>query len=157
MKPYKAIAAMSLNRVIGCGNKIPWHIPEDFKWVKATTLGHVIVMGRKTFESIGRPLPHRENIVLSQQTLNILGVTIIHSLTDLEGIDSEKEIWILGGAEIYRQTLPHCSDLYLSVIKREVEGDTFFPPFEDTFELKEIIREELEFRIEHYVNSSLQH
>ena len=157
MKPYKAIAAMSLNRVIGCGNKIPWHIPEDFKWVKATTLGHVIVMGRKTFESIGRPLPHRENIVLSQQTLNIPGVTIIHSLTDLEGIDSEKEIWILGGAEIYRQTLPHCSDLYLSVIKREVEGDTFFPPFEDTFELKEIIREELEFRIEHYVNSSLQH
>ena len=157
MKPYKAIAAMSLNRVIGCGNKIPWHIPEDFKWVKATTLGHVIVMGRKTFESIGRPLPRRENIVLTQQTLDIPGVTIIHSLADLEGIDSEKEIWILGGAEIYRQTLPHCSDFYLSVIKREVEGDTFFPPFEDTFEPKEIIREELEFRIEHYVNSSLQH
>ncbi len=157
MKPYKAIAAMSLNRVIGCGNKIPWHIPEDFKWVKENTLGHVIVMGRKTFESIGRPLPRRENIVLSQQTLKIQGVTIIHNLNELEGIESEKEIWILGGAEIYRQTLPHCSDLYLSVIKREVEGDTFFPPFEDTFELKEIIREELDFRIEHYVNSSLQH
>ncbi len=157
MKPYKAIAAMSLNRVIGCGNKIPWHIPEDFKWVKENTLGHVIVMGRKTFESIGRPLPRRENIVLSQQTLKIPGVTIIHNLNELEGIESEKEIWILGGAEIYRQTLPHCSDLYLSVIKREVEGDTFFPPFEDTFDLKEIIREELDFRIEHYVNSSLQH
>ena len=157
MKPYKAIAAMSLNRVIGCGNKIPWHIPEDFKWVKENTLGHVIVMGRKTFESIGRPLPRRENIVLSQQTLKIQGVTIIHNLNELEGIESEKEIWILGGAEIYRQTLPHCSDLYLSVIKREVEGDTFFPPFEDTFDLKEIIREELDFRIEHYVNSSLQH
>ncbi len=155
MKPYKAIAAMSLNRVIGCGNKIPWHIPEDFKWVKENTLGHVIVMGRKTFESIGRPLPRRENIVLSQQTLKIPGVTIIHSLNELEGIESEKEIWILGGAEIYRQTLPHCSDLYLSVIKREVEGDTFFPPFEDTFELKEIIREELDFRIEHYVNERL--
>ncbi len=157
MKPYKAIAAMSLNRVIGCGNKIPWHIPEDFKWVKENTLGHIIVMGRKTFESIDRPLPRRENIVLSQQTLKIPGVTIIHSLNELEGIVSEKEIWILGGAEIYRQTLPHCSDLYLSVIKREVEGDTFFPPFEDTFELKEIIREKLDFRIEHYVNSSLQH
>ncbi len=157
MKPYKAIAAMSLNRVIGCGNMIPWHIPEDFKWVKENTLGHVIVMGRKTFESIGRPLPRRENIVLSQQTLKIPGVTIIHNLNELEGIESEKEIWILGGAEIYRQTLPHCSDLYLSVIKREVEGDTFFPPFEDTFDLKEIIREELDFRIEHYVNSSLQH
>ncbi len=155
MKPYKAIAAMSLNRVIGCGNKIPWHIPEDFKWVKENTLGHVIVMGRKTFESIGRPLPNRENIVLSQQTLKIPGVTIIHSFNELEGIESEKEIWILGGAEIYRQTLPHCSDLYLSVIKREVEGDTFFPPFEDTFELKEIIREEFEFRIEHYVNERL--
>ncbi|NDA69217.1 MAG: dihydrofolate reductase, partial [Verrucomicrobia bacterium] len=60
MKHFKAIAAMSLNRVIGDGNKIPWHLPEDFKWFKQTTLGHVLVMGRKTFESIGRPLPGRE-------------------------------------------------------------------------------------------------
>jgi dihydrofolate reductase len=156
MKPYKAIAAMSLNRVIGCDNKIPWHIPEDFKWVKATTLGHIIVMGRKTFESIGRPLPQRENVVITQQNLKIPGVTIIHSLNELEHRKSEKEIWILGGAEIYRQALPRCSDLYLSVIKREVEGDTFFPSFEDTFDLKEILREESDFRIEHYVNSQLQ-
>ena len=66
MKPFQAIAAMSLNRVIGAGNKIPWHLPEDFKWFKATTTGHVIVMGRKTFESIGKPLPNRTTIVLSR-------------------------------------------------------------------------------------------
>jgi dihydrofolate reductase len=88
--------------------------------------------------------------------LKIPGVTIIHSLNELEHRKSEKEIWILGGAEIYRQALPRCSDLYLSVIKREVEGDTFFPSFEDTFDLKEILREESDFRIEHYVNSQLQ-
>ena len=154
MKPYKAIAAMSLNRVIGCNNKIPWHIPEDFKWVKTITLGHIIVLGRKTFESIGHPLPHRENIVISQQNLKIPGTKIIHSLMELQHMKSEKEIWILGGAEIYRQVLPYCSDLYLSVIKREVEGDTFFPTYEDNFDLKEILREEPDFRIEHYVNSS---
>ena len=156
MKPYKAIAAMSLNRVIGCDNKIPWLIPEDFRWVKETTLGHIVVMGRKTFESIGRPLPHRENIVLSRQTLKIPGIRVIHGLNELEIIESEKEIWILGGAEIYRQALPHCSDLYLSMIKREVGGDTYFPPFEAMFDLKEILRDELDFRIEHYVNTRLQ-
>ena len=73
---------------------------------------------------------------------------------ELQHMKSEKEIWILGGAEIYRQVLPYCSDLYLSVIKREVEGDTFFPTYEDNFDLKEILREEPDFCIEHYVNSS---
>lgn len=154
MKPYRAIAAMSLNRVIGCDNKIPWHIPEDFKWVKETTLNHIVVMGRKTFESIGRPLPHRENIVLSRQTYKHPKVTVIHDLNELKDKEDDKEIWILGGAEIYRQTLPHCSDLYLTVIKREVEGDTFFPPFEAMFDLKEILRDKSNFRIEHYINST---
>ncbi len=156
MRPYKAIAAMALNRVIGSDNKIPWHIPEDFKWVKETTTGQIVVMGRKTFESIGRALPNRENIVLSRSPLHFPEIKIIHGLNELERIPAGKEIWILGGAEIYRQTLPHCSDLYLTVIKREVEGDTVFPPFEDLFHLKEILREENEFRIEHYLNTHLQ-
>ena len=83
MKPFNAIAALSLNRVIGAGNKIPWHLPEDFKWFKQMTTGHVIVMGRKTFESIGKPLPDRETIVLSRGPFSFPGVRVIHSLDEL--------------------------------------------------------------------------
>src|SRR5258706_6675103 len=83
MKPLQAIAAMSLNRVIGAGNKIPWHLPEDFKWFKRITTGHVIVMGRKTFESIGRPLPDRTTIVLSRAAFSHPGVQTIRDLAEL--------------------------------------------------------------------------
>ena len=76
--PFKAIAAMSLNRVIGSGNSIPWHLPEDFEWFKQTTMGHVLVMGRKTFESIGRPLPGRETIVLTSRADSVSGLSLIH-------------------------------------------------------------------------------
>src|SRR5438874_8105014 len=85
VKPFKAVAAMSLNRVIGAGNKIPWHLPEDFKWFKQLTSGHLIVMGRKTFESIGKPLPNRTTIVVSRSPLSIPGVEVI---SDLGGLDS---------------------------------------------------------------------
>jgi dihydrofolate reductase len=168
MKPFQAIAAMSLNRVIGAGNKIPWHLPEDFKWFKATTTGHILVMGRKTFESIGKPLPHRETIVLSHGAFSFPGVRVIHNLAELtrptpslaatlstSGAEQsasmgEKQIFICGGAQIYEQTLPLCSDLYLTLVKREVEGDAFFPPFEDQFELAGEILERPEFKILHY-------
>src|SRR5438132_2289163 len=83
MNHFKAIAAMTLNRVIGAGNKIPWHLPEDFKWFKKLTTGHVIVMGRKTYESIGKPLPNRTTIVLSRSPLDIPGVTTIADLKRL--------------------------------------------------------------------------
>ena len=83
MKPFKAIAAVSLNGVIGAGNKIPWHLPEDFKWFKQITTGHVIVMGRKTFESIGKPLPNRQTIVLSRGAFSFPGVRVIRSLDEL--------------------------------------------------------------------------
>jgi dihydrofolate reductase len=108
----KAIAAMSLNRVIGAGNKIPWHLPEDFKWFKATTTGHVIVMGRKTFESIGKPLPNRTTIVLSRSAWAHPGVTTIRSLDELPALVADRQVFICGGAEIYAQTLPLCSDLF---------------------------------------------
>ncbi|MFM2295295.1 MAG: hypothetical protein RLZZ350_1708 [Verrucomicrobiota bacterium] len=149
----KAIAAMSLNRVIGAGNKIPWHLPEDFKWFKATTTGHVIVMGRKTFESIGKPLPNRTTIVLSRSAWAHPGVTTIRSLDELPALVADRQVFICGGAEIYAQTLPLCSDLFLTLVKREVaDGDAFFPPFEDQFALAEEIRDTPEFKILHYRN-----
>ncbi|PYI83745.1 MAG: dihydrofolate reductase [Verrucomicrobia bacterium] len=156
MKSFKAIAAMSLNRVIGAGGKIPWHLPEDFMWFKQITTGHVIVMGRKTFESIGKPLPNRETIVLSRSDFKHPGVRTIRSLEGLRALAAEQEIFVCGGAEVYAQALPWCSDLYLTLVKRHVEGDTFFPPFEDWFELAEEIQDGPELKILHYGNSRPQ-
>jgi len=156
MKRYKAIAAMSLNRVIGAGNKIPWHLAEDFKWFKRMTTGQVIVMGRKTFESIGKPLPNRTTIVVSRSAPAIPGVQTISDLEQLQqpnGSWDGKEIFICGGAQIYQQALPLCSDLYLTLVKREVEGDAFFPRFEDQFSLAAEIADNPEFKILHYCAS----
>jgi dihydrofolate reductase len=150
---FKAIAAMSLNRVIGVGNKIPWHLPEDFKWFKKMTTGHVIVMGRKTFESIGKPLPNRTTIVLSRSPLNTSAVKVIPDLEHLNSLQPEfvnREIFICGGAQVYEQALPLCSDLYLTLVKRNIDGDTFFPAFEHTFTLKEEILDHPDFKILHY-------
>jgi dihydrofolate reductase len=153
VKSIKAIAAMSENRVIGNGNKIPWHIPEDFKWFKEMTTGQVVVMGRKTFESIGKPLPNRMTIVLSRSHFSYPGVKTISDLKELPSNSPEfsgKEIFICGGSQIYEQLLPRCSDLYLTLVKRVVEGDAFFPSFEDRFELAEVVREAPEFKILHF-------
>lgn len=150
MKPLIAIAAMSLNRVIGNGNRIPWHLPEDFKWFKATTTGHVLVMGRKTFESIGKPLPHRETLVLSRSGFSHPGVKTIRGLEELSALVGERQAFICGGAQIYAQALPRCAELLLTCVKREVAGDAVFPPFEEQFELVEEIRDTPEFKILRY-------
>ncbi|MGC9450686.1 MAG: dihydrofolate reductase [Oceanipulchritudo sp.] len=151
-KPWKAIAAMSENRVIGYRNKLPWHIPEDFEWVKQCTRGHAIAMGRKTFESMGRPLPERENIVISRSVSEIPGCTVLPSLKALEEYPTDREIWIFGGAEIYAQALHRISELYLTIVKGTYEGDAFFPPFEDQFKLDSVIRETPEFSICKYLH-----
>ena len=153
---YTAIAAMSLNRVIGRGREIPWHLPEDFKFFKQTTMGHVLVMGRRTFESIGRPLPGRETIVLSRSGFAHPGVRCVGSLDALPLPTPERKVFICGGAEIYRQALPLCSDLYLTLVKREVEGDAFFPPFEDQFERVAQVSDTPEFTIFHYRNRRVE-
>ena len=155
MPHFKAIAAMSLNRVIGAGGKIPWHLPEDFRWFKRMTSGNVIVMGRKTFESIGKPLPDRTTIVLSRSSFSHPGVQTVHRLEELPGLAGGRQVFICGGADVYAQALPLCSDLYLTLVKREVEGDAFFPPFEDRFVWVEEIRDTPEFRIVHYRNAAL--
>ena len=155
-KPLKAIAAMSLNRVIGAGNKIPWHLPDDFKWFKKTTTGHILVMGRKTFESIGKPLPNRTTFVLTRSSQPISGVETIAELGEIKARlrkNDQREIFICGGAQVYEQTLALCSDLYLTLVKRTVEGDAFFPRFEDQFTLKETIAQNAEFEIRHYVSA----
>src|SRR2546430_990867 len=135
---------MSLNRVIGAGSRIPWHLPEDFKWFKRMTVGNVIVMGRKTFESIGKPLPNRETIVLSRGEFSFPSVRTIQSLDELGPLTVGREVFICGGAKFYAQALPFCSYFFLPLVKREVEGDTFFPPFEDQFELVETLQDNSE-------------
>jgi len=145
----KAIAAMSLNRVIGQGGTIPWHLPEDFKWFKKTTMGHVLVMGRKTFESIGKPLPGRETIVLSRSRFSFPGVRTVSDLRELD-LENRRTLFLCGGAEIYKQYLPLCSELYLTTVKRVVDGDAFFPPFEDRFVLVEQLHENPDFSISRY-------
>ncbi|MDP6892312.1 MAG: dihydrofolate reductase [Verrucomicrobiota bacterium] len=149
---FQAIAAMSLNRVIGNKNNIPWHLPEDFKWFKKTTMGHVLVMGRKTFNSIGRPLPGRDTVVLTRNPESIIGIPTFSSIAAFEQADEfqKRKIFICGGAEIYRQTLEKCSDLFLTLVKQKIDGDTFFPDYESLFDTGTIIHETEEFDIIHY-------
>jgi dihydrofolate reductase len=146
----KAIAAMAANRVIGSHGGIPWHIPDDFRWFKKMTQGHAVLMGRKTFESLGKPLPGRLNLVVSRQAIAHPGVTRIADLATFDPSAIDREVWVIGGAEIYRQLLPRCTDLYLSVVKGEFEGDTFFPEFESQFALVEIPLEHPDFEVRHF-------
>lgn len=152
MKRFKAIAAMSSNRVIGQNQGIPWHLPDDFRWFKKMTSGHILVMGRKTFESIGKPLPQRQTIVLSRSGFKHPGVLTVPDVDALNLENDAREVFVCGGATVYQQLLPRCSDLYLTVLKREVEGDTFFPAFEEQFELAEEVMDHPEFKILHYLN-----
>jgi dihydrofolate reductase len=184
-----ALAAMSLNRVIGRDNQIPWHLPEDFKWFKKMTTGHFVLMGRKTFESLGRPLPNRTNIVVTRAPMRLardpqfqavfgqarvghwraqfgrpyqLGferftdrdvwlVRDPHKLAyAFEKARPGRELFVIGGAQIYAQLLDRCTDLYLSVVQREVEGDAYFPEFEDRWQLHEIPLRTADFEVRHF-------
>jgi dihydrofolate reductase len=146
---------MSLNRVIGAGNRLPWHLPEDFQWFKRMTTGHIVVMGRKTFQSIGRPLPHRTTLVLSRTGFVHPGVATIADLSEIDLARETREVFICGGAQVYAQALPRCSDLYLTLVKQRVDGDTFFPPFEDRFEWVADLLDRPAFTIRHYRNRTL--
>jgi dihydrofolate reductase len=130
----KAIVAMAENRVIGKAGTIPWHLPEDFKFFKGTTMGHAIVMGRKTFESIGKPLPGRQNIVLSRTMPETQGVTIVRSPEELCEPTDGRDLFVIGGEEIYRLLLPRVQEIYVTKVPRTVEGDTHFLKFEDAFD-----------------------
>ncbi len=145
---------MSLNRVIGDQGRIPWHLPEDFRWFRQLTMGQVLVMGRKTFESIGRPLLGREILVLSRSGFTHPAVRTIGTLEEARKWAGERRVFVCGGAQVYALALPLCSDLYLTLVKREFAGDTLFPPFETEFELAEELRDTPEFKILHWVRRS---
>lgn len=145
---------MATNRAIGNKGQIPWHLPEDFKWFKRATMGQILIMGRKTYESIGRPLPGRETIVLSHTQLEIPGVRTFTQLSEIKDLETEKIKWVAGGSEIYRQMLPLCSELYLTRVHKTVEGDTFFPEFETQFYLDEKVLEQPEFTVERWLRNN---
>lgn len=123
------IVAVAENWVIGGNNQLLWRISEDLKRFKSLTSGHSIIMGRKTFESIGRPLPNRKNIVVSRNSnLIIEGCIIVNSLNEaLEITEGEDEVFVVGGGELYRQALPLAKKIYLTKVHKNFEGDTTFP------------------------------
>lgn len=150
---FSIVVGMAENRVIGAKGGLPWHLPEDLKWFKSLTSGHTIVMGRKTYESIGRPLPHRRNIVISRQSGMISGVEVFSSLEQVASRSVSEKLFLIGGGELYRCGLPLTLEIFLTKVKRVVEGDTTFPEFENEFEKKEILRDEVDFSIEHWVRA----
>lgn len=122
------IVAMTKNRIIGKDNQMPWHLPADLAWFRQNTLGKPIIMGRKTFESIGHPLPKRTNIVLSRQFFQYEGVHWENSLESaVNFVQNSPEIMLIGGGELFKQGLPQASKLYLTEIHTELDGDIFFP------------------------------
>ncbi|MGY6773207.1 type 3 dihydrofolate reductase [Gallibacterium sp. ZY190522] len=122
------IVAMTKNRVIGRDNQMPWHLPADLAWFKKNTLGKPVIMGRKTFQSIGRALPNRKNIVLSRQGFQADGIEVVSDLSQaLALIKGENEVMIIGGGHLFAETLPIADRLYLTEIDAELQGDTFFP------------------------------
>lgn len=192
----KAVVAMARNRVIGNGGQIPWHLPEDFKWFKELTTGGIVLMGRRTFASLPKPLPNRTNVVFTRAPRLVakdpafqakcgsppvvghwsrrlrrlafqLGferiapreVWLVRSvsrfLAAVEKHHPKIEIFVIGGTQIYQRLLPKCTDLYLSLVDREPEGDAFFPPFEDRFEFVEVVRQTPDFEVRHYRNRDI--
>ena len=129
------IVAVAENGVIGGENRLLWHISEDLKHFKAVTTGHPVVMGRKTYESIGRPLPGRQNIVLTRDpSWTAEGVDVIHSVEELKRLPlMDPEVMVIGGAEIFSLMMPLMSRMWVSHISGEYPADTWLPPFEDRF------------------------
>lgn len=129
---YSIIAAMSDNRVIGRNGTLPWRMPADLAHFKRITMGHPILMGRKNHEDIGRPLPGRSNIILTrQQGFQAQSCIVVHHLKEVESVvPDDTEIMVIGGADIYAQLMPRANRIYLTLIHAQIEGDTFFPKFD---------------------------
>ncbi|MEM0896273.1 MAG: dihydrofolate reductase [Verrucomicrobiota bacterium] len=150
---WSAVVAMDENRVIGKNGTLPWHLPEDLKFFKRLTTGHAIAMGKTTFESIGRPLPNRRNIVVSTTMESAPeGCELVRSVQELAAVDAGTDLFVVGGAQLYEATLPLCTALYVSHVFGEHEGDTHFPIFEDDFALLEVIETFADFEVRRYLN-----
>jgi dihydrofolate reductase len=134
MKPrVSLIVAMARNRVIGANNTLPWHLPADLKHFKALTMGHHIVMGRRTYESIGKPLPGRTSVVVTRNaTYSVLGVVVVNSLeAAISACGNDEEIFVIGGAELYRQAIDLADRIYLTEIDADISGDAHFTEFDN--------------------------
>lgn len=153
------IAAMANNRVIGKDNQMPWHLPADLKFFKKMTLGKAVIMGRKTFESIGRPLPKRQNIVITRDhTFQVDGVDVVHNTQQaLAKAGAVDEVVIIGGGNIYQQFIEQADELYLTFIDLTVDGDAYFPDYESYGQWERVWQqqhqqqESYNFRFEHLV------
>lgn len=130
------VACMSQNRVLGKDNKMPWHLPEELKYFRRVTMGHTIVMGRRTFESIGKPLPGRKNVILTRSSdYHPEGCEVVHQLEEV--LAFQEDVYIIGGAKVYKQFLPYADRLYLTIIHEEMEGDAFFPEMGEEWKVVE--------------------
>ena len=129
------IAAIGKNRVIGKDGKIPWHISEDLKRFKLLTVGHTVLMGRKTWESLGKPLPHRRNVVISSG--KIPGVEYYPSVGEaLTALKDQEKVFVIGGERIYAELLNSADELFLTFVEQESEGDAYFPEFQELLDRK---------------------
>ena len=138
------IVAIAQNHAIGKNNQLLWHMPHDLKHFKEVTTGHTVIMGRKTFDSVGKPLPKRRNIVVTRQQIEIPGCEVVDSIDAAIALCAgEDEVFIVGGAEIYRQAMAKTDVIYLTIIHKDFDADTFFPEINPD-EWKETEREDFD-------------
>lgn len=149
-----AIAAMAANRVIGRDGSLPWRLPEDLRFFKRTTLGRPVLMGRRTFASLRSPLPGRRNLVLSRSLDTVDGADILREPEDLLRLDLHGDVYVAGGAEVYRLLFPLCATLLLSRLHDSYPGDAFLPPFDEWFREEAILASYPAFDIIRYRNKN---
>jgi len=151
--PYKAIVAVAEDGVIGRGGDLPWRLSADLKWFKKITLGHTILMGRKTWESLPGALPGRQNWVLSRTANPQDGMSIFRSMEEVEqALEPTQTLFIIGGGEIYSMALPLCHELYVTEVRQKVpDGDAFFPKFKDQFRAEEVLDDNPDFLLRRWV------
>jgi len=153
--PYKAIVAVAEDGVIGRGGDLPWRLSEDLKWFKRITLGHTILMGRKTWESLPGALPSRQNWVLSRTANQKDGMSVFRSMEEVQqALVPSQTLFIIGGGEIYSMTLPLCHELFISEVRRKVpDGDAFFPNYKDQFRPVEVLDDNPDFLLRRWVRA----
>ncbi len=153
--PYKAIVAVAEDGVIGRGGDLPWRLSEDLKWFKRITLGHTILMGRKTWESLPGALPSRQNWVLSRTANQKDGMSVFRSMEEVQqALVPSQTLFIIGGGEIYSMALPLCHELFISEVRRKVpDGDAFFPNYKDQFRPVEVLDDNPDFLLRRWVRA----
>jgi len=143
MPTFIGVVAMAADRAIGLNNTMPWRLPDDLKLFKRLTLGHPILMGRKTWQSLGCPLPGRQNIVLTRsEDFEAPGASVIHDITELEHLELQHpDVMVIGGAQIYELMLPRMKEIYISEVHGNWQADTYFPPFEHLFPNRKLLEQ----------------